>query len=193
MQNYVHSEMVRLSASYGGQTGSSNALKSNRDFSVHTTLEDVEPSTQAICQPGPSTQRPTAAKEGFYDSLANCSPVLCPPSTIRPPVAHKERNFSSKPGNAIKPVKISKFFKLSYEEINEYLHSSYPISAPGVISCENFDTTTAAADVNHLQALDQTTDPELVLVNKWITKLQTAINNAQGDSDSEGDAYLYEL
>jgi hypothetical protein len=187
MQNYVHSEMVRLSASYGGLTGSSNALRSNGDLFLQPAIQHIEPSSQPSFQTVTAVtanQRSASAMQPIYDTThldANYSPIL-----------HRERNFSSKQAKTSKPVKISKFFKLSYEEINEYLHSSYPLSGPGVISLQDFDTSTAAADVNHLQALDQTSDPELVLVNSWITKLQAAINNADRDSDSDEDAFLYD-
>lgn len=81
----------------------------------------------------------------------------------------------------------NKFDGLTWEDINESLHANYHTSTPGVLTLVGFNKITAASDLKQLEMLDNSSDPELALVSKWMDKLKSAINASKSDSESDSE------
>ena len=109
------------------------------------------------------------------------SPIIPLKSTI-PIIKLKvvpKRNVRAK-----KVVKIKKFEKMNWEQINTYLHGVYPISKPGVLCLDSFNPKTAVIDYEDLIEFDDRNPPGMELLGTWISKLRIAlVKTADSDDD----------
>jgi hypothetical protein len=126
-----------------------------------------------------------------------------PPKNVPPTViVQKSRQYvtrSSPASSRPSPVhsNVNPYTGMSWEDMNEKLHSTYPIipNQPGVICIDAFDVKAAVKDLIYLSQLKMNEvdeDPNLYLVGLWMKKIKDAIRSAKPknetrieDSDSE--------
>ena len=115
------------------------------------------------------------------------------PPRIQPPVLalQKSRKYVTRSSPVVsRESKNNPYIGMSWEDINEKLHKTYPImiSNPGVISTENFNISAAVQDVIFLVELKKNEvdeDPDLYMIGLWVQKIKNAIKSANINKDAQ--------